>query len=43
MLVKTFCPGLITGLMKDLAELLSQSSLNALTFQFIGHYQEVLM
>ena len=43
MLFKKFCTGLITGLMKDLAELLNQSSLNTVTFQLIDHYQEVLM
>ena len=30
------------GLMKDLAGLLNQSSLNTLTFQLKDHYQEVL-
>ena len=30
------------GLMKDIAELLNQSSLNTLTFQLIDYYQEVL-
>ena len=30
------------GLMKDLTELLNQSSLNTLTFQPIDRYQEVL-
>ena len=29
------------GLMKDLAGMLNQSSLNTLTFQLIDHYQEV--
>ena len=33
---------LIIGLMKDLAGLLNQSSLNTLTFQLIHRYQEVL-
>ena len=36
-----FCTGLITGLRKDLAALLNQSSLNTLTFQLIDHFQEV--
>ena len=36
-----FCTGLITGLRKDLAALLNQSSLNTLTFQLIEHFQEV--
>ena len=30
------------GLMKDLAGLFNQSSLNTLTFQLIDRYQEVL-
>ena len=30
------------GLINDLAGLLNQSSLNALTFRLIDHYQEVL-
>ena len=33
MLFKKFCTGLILGLMKDLAGLLNQLSLNTLTFQ----------
>ena len=41
-LLKKFCTGLITGLMKDLAGLLNSLSLNTLTCQLIDHYQEVL-
>ena len=43
MLFKKFCTRLITGLMKDLAGFLNESSLSTLTFQLIDHYQEVLM
>ena len=42
MLFKKFCTELITGLMKDLAGLLNESSINTLTFQLIDHYQDVL-
>ena len=42
MLFKKFCTEMITGLMKDLAGLLNQSSLNTLTFQLIDYYEEVL-
>ena len=42
MIFNKFCAGLITGLMKDLAGLLNELSLNTLTFQLIDHYQEVL-
>ena len=31
------------GLMKDLAGMLNQSSLNTLTFHFIDHYQGVFL
>ena len=37
-LVKRFCTGLMTGLMKDLFGLLNQSILNTLTFQLTDHY-----
>ena len=43
MFFNKFCTGLIPGLKKDLAGLLNYSSLNTLTFQLIGHYQEILM
>ena len=42
MLFKKFCAGLITGLIKHLAGLLNQSSVNTLIFQLIDHYQGVL-
>ena len=42
MLFKKFCTGLITRLIKDLAGLMNELSLNTLTFQLIDHYQEVL-
>ena len=38
-----FCTGLIIGLTKDLAGLLSQLTHNTLTFQLKDHYQEVLI
>ena len=38
MLFKTFCTGLIIGLMKDLVGLLNESGLNTLIFQLINHY-----
>ena len=40
---KKCCTWLIIGLMKDLAILLNQSSLNTITFQLTDHYQDVLM
>ena len=43
MIFKKFSTGFVTGLMKDLLELLNESSLNKLTFQLMDHYQGVLM
>ena len=43
MLFKKLCTELITGLIKDPAGLLNESSFNTLMFQLIDHYQEVLI
>ena len=43
MLFKKFYTWLIIGLRKDLAGLLNQLILTALTLQVIDYYQEVLM